>query len=167
MKPLAKAIVETGLVDPSIIQEMKRWGAPIYDPGTEEEPVPGAKTLATADDLVAHIREALESMEQVRIDETDLDLLHRYLDKKHQKEGKLLLRSGGKRQSKLVSFCITPTGEYALPWTDRDLEPSILYNGETHLKWSDNGVPVDVRFSDARDVFFGTQRAFVVCEVSK
>ncbi len=166
MKPVAKAVVETGIVDSDFVKEAKRWGAPIQDPGTGESPKVLPELKGNRDAQVAHIREALEGEGHVRIDECDLDLLRMYLDSSHQKEGRLVLKEGKNHSTKKVSFCITPMGEYAIPWTDRDTDPAILYNGETHLKWEDSeGKQHDVWFEGARSVMFGDQQAFVVCEV--
>lgn len=168
MKSVAKAVIETGIIDEDSLKEMLRWGAPIQDPGTGEMPGVDPTLSGDRERIVAHIREALESEDQVRVDETDLDLLRLYLDEKHQKTGRLILKEGGKHSTKSVSFCITPMGEYAVPWTDNTVEPYVLYNGESHLKWEDaDGTQHDVYFEEARDVFFGEHRAFVVCEVKR
>lgn len=166
MKSIAKAVVETGIVDSDFVSEAKRWGAPIQDPGTEEgPPTPLPGMVGNRDAQVAHIREALEGESQVRINECDLDLLRLYLDDTKQKEGRLILKEGKKHATKKITFCLTPMGEYAIPWVDSDADPVVLYNGETHLRWEDSdGKQHDVTFVDARPVMFGDQQAFIVCE---
>ena len=168
MKSVAKAVIETGIIDEDTLREMHRWGVPIQDPGTGDMPAVDETIAGDRQRIVEHIREALESEEQVRVDETDLDLLRTYLDENHQKTGRLILKEEGKHSSKKISFCITPMGEYAIPWTDPTTEPSIIYNGSSHLRWEDKeGTKHDVYFTEARDVFFGEHRAFIVCEVRK
>jgi hypothetical protein len=157
VKSVAKAVVEAGLVDDSVLGEMRRWGVPLPDAEAQES------VLRNKDTVLLHIREAIESEDQVRMDETELDLLSRYLDKKNQLHGRLILKEGKKHQTTNVSFCLTTLGEYAIPWTDDD-EPEILVNGETHLKWEDEEGKHDVHFSSYRSVYFGNRKAFVVCE---
>jgi hypothetical protein len=154
MKVIAKAVVEAGLVPSESLDELARWGVHI-----NVEPQEG---FHDAEDVVSHIREAYEGSGQVSLDETDLDMLRRYLDKDHQKCGRLVLREGVKHRSLAVRFCLTCLGEYAIPWVDEE-SPSILVNGHTHLRWDDGGVQRDVKFSDYRELFYGAKKAFVVC----
>lgn len=156
MKPVVEAVVEAGLVPDDALDEMARWGIHVTA-------VPNERILRSPEAVVTHIREALESEEQVRIDQTDLDLLTRYLDKKHQRQGRLIIKEGKRHQTVNVSFCLTKLGEYAIPWTEPE-EPEVLANGETHLKWKDtDGTEYDVRFIDVRELFFGSKKAFAVC----
>jgi hypothetical protein len=156
MKPVVEAVVEAGLVPEEALDELARWGVHI-------KAVPNERILHSPEAVVNHLREALESEEQVRIDQTDLDLLTRYLDKNNQKRGRLILKEGKQHTTVNVSFCLTQLEEYAIPWTDPD-EPDILVNGESHLKWTDDdGTEYDVRFIDVRELFFGSKKAFAVC----
>ena len=158
MKSVAKAVVEAGLVDEEILGEMARWGVPVPAAEVRQD------VLRSKETVLEHIREAIEGEDQVRIDETELDLLSRYLDKEHQKTGRLILKEGKKHKTVSVTFCLTTLGECAIPWTD-DEDPEILVNGETHLKWTDDDGDHDVSFSAYRNVHFGNRRAFAVCEV--
>jgi hypothetical protein len=155
MKPVANAVVEAGLVPEEVLDEMARWGVHITA-------VPKENILQSPQAVVEHIRRAYESEEQVRIDETDLDLLSRYLDQKHQKSGRLILKDGKQHKTVNVSFCLTELGEYAIPWTEPET-PDILFNGETHLKWQDGEEQRDVYFEDVRELSFGSRKAFAVC----
>ncbi len=159
MKPVVSAVVEAGLVDESILNEMARWGIHVTAKPDEE-------ILLDKAAVVERIREAIESSDQVRIDETELDLLSRYLDKAHQKSGRLIIKEGKRHQTMKVTFCLTHLGEYAVPWTEEDT-PDILMNGESHLKWVEGEKQHDIYFTDVREVFFGTRKAFVVCTPSK
>lgn len=160
MSTVAKAVVEAGLVDDVVLAEMHRWGLPV--PRGEQLPTVSYSTQA----VIEHIREAIESEDNVRMDETDLDLLQLYLDKSNQKQGRLIVKEGKSHQTVDIVFCLTRMGEYAIPWTD-NADPEILANGETHLKWAVDEEEVrDVYFSRIRPVYFGSRKAFIVCEVS-
>ena len=159
MRPVAEAVVEAGLIDESVLKEMKRWGMTV-------EAEPDEKLLGDMEATLQHIREAIESQEQVRIDETDLDLLCRFLDKEHKQSGRLIVKEGKRHQTMKVEFCRTHAGEYAIPWSDEET-PYVLANGETHLKWEAEGVQHDIYFMEVREVFFGKKKAFAVCTPSK
>lgn len=156
MRPVADAVVRAGLVDESILDELARWGIHITA-------VPDKMILNDPVAVVAHIREAIEGEDQVRIDETDLDILHRYLDKAYQKKGRLILKEGKRHQTLNITFCLTPMGEYAIPWVDEET-PDIFANGETHMKWKDGETEHDVYFTDVRELYYGRRKAFVICE---
>lgn len=159
-RPIINAVVEAGLVPSEALDELAQWGIHI----TADRDL----SLSTPEAIAKHLRDAIESEEQVRIDETDLDLLHTYLDTKHQKKGRLILKEGKRHTTSFVTFCLTPMGGYAIPWTDEDF-PDILINGQTHLRWQDEGDSEahDVYFSDLREVFFGGRKMFVVCTPAK
>lgn len=159
MRPIANAVVQAGLIDDSVLDEMARWGIHITA-------VPDQGILSNAQSVVDHIREAIEGEDQVRIDETDLDILRRYLDRKQQKTGRLILRDEDKHQTTMkVNFCLTEMGEYAIPWTDGEV-PTLLINGESHLKWNDGEKERDIYFFSLRELYYGSRKAFVVCAPS-
>lgn len=160
MKQVVDAVVEAGLIDSSILDEMARWGIHVTS-------APNAQIANDPKAVVEHIRQAIESNDQVRMDETELDLLTRYLDRKHKKTGRLTVKEGKKHHTHSVDFCVTHTGEYAIPWTEEDETPHVLANGETHLKWEADGVQHDVYFTEVREVFFGKKKAFAVCTALK
>jgi hypothetical protein len=156
-RPIIDAVVEAGLVPDAALDELARWGVHIT-----AKPDP---TIDTPAAVAEHLMSALESDEQVRVDETDLDLLQRYLDPKHQRRGRLIIREGKDHTTMTVSFCLTSLGDYALPWTDEET-PGVLANGESHLKWQDGERQRDIYFSSVREVFFGRRKAFVICSPS-
>lgn len=160
MTKVSKAVVEAGLVDEETLREMRRWGLPVPE-------VSPSADLQDQEAVLAHVREAIESPTHVRVEETELDLMNRYLDQRYQKQGRLILKEGKRHQTISVAFCLTLLGEYAIPWTDAD-SPDVLANGETHLKWEDEatGTKHDVYFSHVREVSFGDRKAFAVCEVN-
>jgi hypothetical protein len=153
-RPIIDAVVEAGLVPSDTLDELARWGIHVT---AERRP-----ELNNPQSIATHLKEALESEAQVRIDETELDLLHKYLNPKHQKQGRLIIKEDKSHTTTNISFCLTDLGEYAIPWTDEDV-PEVLANGQTHLKWQDGEVARDVYFTDVREVFFGTRKAFAIC----
>jgi len=153
-RPIINAVVEAGLVPEEALNELARWGVHVTATRKPELDTPAA--------VAQHLMEAMESDDQMRVDETDLDLLQRYLDPKHQKQGRLIIKSGAQHTTCALSFCLTSLGEYAIPWTDAET-PEVLANGESHLKWGDDK---DIYFSAVREVFFGSRKAFVVCTPS-
>ena len=159
MRPIADAVVRAGLVDDNVLQQMARWGIQITA-------VPDEKILRDPQSVIEHIRNAIESKAHVSVDETDLDLLRRFLSKEHQKQGRLIVKEGRSHSTQNIVFCMTQMGECAIPWTD-DEEPYVMVNGETHLKWADDEGDHDVTFLDMRTVSFGNKRMFVVCTMEE
>ena len=155
MREIAEAVVRAGLVSEDSLNEMARWGIHITA-------IPNAQILNDHAAVVEHIREAIEGESQIRIDETDLDLLSRYLNPKYQKEGRLILKEGDNHTTLKISFCMTLMGDYAIPWTDEDT-PDVIYNGESHLKYKDEIGEHDVYFCDAHELYLGKHKAFAVC----
>jgi len=155
MRPVAKAVIRAGLVPPDVLAQMQKWGVDV-------EPVPEDQILDSPDKIVAHIQEALESKAQVEITETDLDILHRYLDSAKQKQGRLHLRDGEDKTVAKVSFCVTQMGDFAIPWLD-EANPDMFINGESFLRYKEGDESRDVYFIDMRELHFGDRKAFVVC----
>jgi len=156
MRPLGKAVVRTGLVSKDALLELRRWGLPVE---IAEEEVPPIEDLET---VVTVIREALDGSEQVRIQESDIDILRRFLDPKYQRRGTLTVKDGKARTSFEVSFCLTPMGEFVVPWKSEAIRDMVLM-GESFIRFEDRGEEKKVHFLDARDYYFGNQRAFMVC----
>ena len=158
MSRVIKAVVEAGLVDSAVLSQLNRWGVPI-------EAIP-SKTLKSLDEVVSHVREAIESEDMISIEETDLDLLQSFLDDSKRSKGKLIIKDEDKSRTLSVQFVRTMMGSVAIPWVDKD-SPDLLINEGTHLKYEDGDQRATVSFVDYRMVYFGSKRAFVVCEVQK
>lgn len=158
MKPIAFAVVRSGLVTKETMEEIRRWGLPV-----ELLPVPEEGILENPRQIVDLIQHALEDADQVKISETDLDLLTRYLDPAHRREGTLVVKDGQQKSTSKVLFSVTPLGEYAIPWMSESIA-DFMTNGQTYLRFKlDSGESSRVTFSDVREVFFGEQKAFMVC----
>jgi len=156
MKPIAHAVIRTGLIPEDTLAEIRKWGLPI-------EFVQSSQVLESAQAVTAVIQDALESADQVTCRDTDLDILSRFLDPNHQQKGTLMLRDGDQKGSQEVLFCRTILMEYAIPWTSDTIFETIL-NGETYLRYTDrDGTKMKVFFNDGHELFFGDHKAFMVC----
>jgi len=159
MRPLGVAVIRAGLVDTSVISEMQRWGLPIHI-------VEETQVIRDADVVVRVLQDALESGEQVRLQDTDLDIVQKWVDPANQIVGKLVVKDGEKRSTSKCIFCRTLMGEFAFPWTSESLA-DLLVNGESHLQYSKDGEITKAYFIDVRELYIGDSKAFVVCLVSE
>lgn len=157
MRPLAKAVIRAGLVDESVLSELKRWGCPI-------ETSADGEAIEDPDLVIRVLQDALDSYEQVRLQDTDLDIVQRWVDPGNQVEGRLTMIDDELRATRKVIFCWTVMKEIALPW-NADSIVDLLTNGETHLKYEDELGKHKVYFSDARELYIGDTKAFVVCSI--
>lgn len=157
MRPLVTAILKTGLVSPEALAELQRWGLPVDFTGESE-----VEQVQDRDRVIAIIRDALESGDQVRLQDTDLDVLRRFLDPEYQREGRLTVRDDKTRSTFKVIFCRTPMGEYVVPWKSEAVRDMII-DGEGVLRYEEDGKKHEVYLTDVRDLFFGDHRAFMVC----
>lgn len=157
MKPLGVAALKTGMVSMEALAELRRWGLPL-DIRDEEE----IGAVDNFDDAIRLIRDALEGRDQVQIQESDLDLLRRFLDPVHQRMGKLTVKDGGNKTTIEVPFCTTLMGEYVLPWKSEGVR-DMMTLGESTLRYEEDGVTKTVYLMDVRESYFGNQRTFMVC----
>lgn len=152
-RPVTKAVLETGLVDEASLSQLRKWG--LLDDKGQPSDWDGQPVA-----VVDCIQKALESVDMVQIRDTDLDAARAFLTSRQK--GKLHLPSPedeGKVIPVSVEFCITELGEYLLPWKSEGVQ-SLLADRRTYLK------PVGkqrVSFDDVRELFFGDQKAFLVC----
>jgi len=163
MRPLGKAVIRSGLVDENIIAEMKRWGLPVHTDaelaGRDEQ----IEIIQDPDMIVKVLQDALDSADQVRLQDTDLDIVQRWVDPKKQITGKLFMKNGEDKATRKVIFCWTVMKEIALPWSSESIV-DLLCNQETHLKFEDDkGVKRKLFFTDARELYIGDTKAFIVC----
>ncbi len=155
MKPVAVAIVKSGLVDAGILQEIRRWGLPVQF--VEEDAV-----LSDPQQMVDLIQAALEEHDHVRITETDMPLLTRFLDANNRVVGTIVMKVDGERSSIPVAFCRTLLGEYVIPWKSEGIY-DLMISGDTYLRYKEDGETIKAHFTDVREVFFGDTKAFMVC----
>lgn len=153
MKPLTVAIVKSGLVPPDVLGELRRWGLPVEVEGNLE-------LLSTAEDVVAYIQDALEGEDLVQLRDTDLDIIHKYIT--GQQAGKLHVETDGTKSNIAVSYCRTDMGHYVIPWRSESIK-ELITDPNTYLKTAEG----KVYFRDARELFFGGHKTFMVCEPSQ
>lgn len=153
MNPLSVAILQSGIIDRRMLQELKKWGAPIEVP---EKLPPSPKT---SDEVVALLEGALDSEGMVLTRETDFDVLRQYLAT--QKPGCLHCVTDGSDADIIIVFGKTPANEYIVPWKGESIF-EMMTNGETYLQDGRHAI----YFSSVRDLFFGDMQAFMVCTPS-
>jgi len=157
MRPLITAVLKAGLVPTEALTELQRWGLPV-----EFADEKNAEPIDDLDQVVAIVRDALESGEQVRLQDTDLDVLKRFLDPESLQQGRLTVKDENARSTFKVVFCLTPMGDYVIPWKSEGVRDMII-DGEGVLRYEEDGKKREVYFVDVRDLFFGDHRAFMVC----
>lgn len=153
MNPITAAVLKAGLITPTQLQEMKRF-SPAIDPDAEAgEPA----DLETAASLV---EQAFQSEEYVLIRETDLEAVRQYVETASL--GMLHLEMGDEVADLEVKYGKTAGGEFIVAWSGESIAAAMT-NGQTYLQ-----VPPSshVFFKDVRELFFGEQKAFMVCKPS-
>ena len=164
MKPLTLAVMRAGLIEPSVISECQRWG--IIPRGVQVE------VEENPDLAIEGIQQALDAEDQVRVQMTDLDLLHFYLDKKNQRTGSLtVITEPGNLAHKTTKTVVyatrifsrtlskRPDRQYIIPWVSESII-DIMTNGLTYLRTEDKK---RVYFGDVTELYFGDAKAFMVC----
>ena len=146
-RELAVAVVRAGIVTKPMLAEIERWGLPT---GVQENEVD--ELAGNAQEAIEGIQEALDSYDMVEIRATDLDILKRYMEAR--KEGKLVVNE----EPVPVTFCLLPSGEYAIPWISESITDLIIEGGP-YLRIGRRKVYIQ----DVREVYFGEMKAFMVC----
>lgn len=159
--PLATAAIQSGLIDQDAINEFRRWRPPVDLPDV----APGAP--ATLEEASERIEQILQSEGFIITRETDLEVLQQYLST--QKQGTLHVEISGdtvddeNRVAEFeVSYGRTRTGEYIFAYRGETMQEEIT-NGLSYLTWDDGQVGGKVTFTNAREVFYGEVKAFMVC----
>jgi hypothetical protein len=158
--PLTTAALRAGLISKATLEEFRRWGAPIDIP--EGIPAKPPKTIEEAGQL---IEEALQSEGYTIARETDLEVLHQYLST--QAHGTLhveFFTSDPTQETEAdidVNYGVTPIGEFIIPWKSESIA-SELTNGACYLTSESLGGS-KIFFMQVRELFFGEQKAFMVC----
>lgn len=153
MNPLSVAILQSGVIDRGMLEELRKWGAPLEIP---EDLPPPPETVA---DALILLEDALQSEGMVITRETDFEVFRQYIAT--QKGSSLHYAAGGVEIDVPVVFGKIPTGEYVIPWKSESISDAMT-NGETFLV--DEGDAVF--FSSTRELFFGDTQAFMICTPS-
>lgn len=147
---VVQIVVDAGLIEAGTLVELQRWGAPVPDP------IP-----ITVDPVLipSLIENAMQREEYIKIRETDLEILHQYL--KTQAPGRFFVGSmdGGEAVSVDVVFGKTLLGEYIIPWQTGGQFVDIVTTQGSYLSTPEG----DIRFKDARDLYYGYSAAFAIC----
>jgi hypothetical protein len=157
MKPLSAAVVESGLISPNKLAEMRRFSPSVGTPVVAGEPVP-------LEDAAASLSKVVQEADYVAVRETDLDAVQVYL--KSQKEGMLhieMISADDKTTADFpVTYGRTKMGEYIIPWSTPTIADAMT-NGFTHLTVKVEGGEELVYFDDVRELYFDDTKAFMVC----
>lgn len=148
MTELTKAVALSGALDEAMLRELAKWRLPVN--------VPEGEPYSSPDEAAESIQRALESEEQVELRATDLDVMKQYMTT--QSKGKIHIVTRQEVGTFDISFGKTKLGQYIIPWRSDPLIES-LTNGESYIL--DNRKKVYL--SDVRELYFGEQRAFIIC----
>lgn len=149
MNPIATVIARSGILPQDILDQMRRWGLPV--------PETTGPNLTKAEDVVASIEFAMQSEGLVLTRETDLEVLSQFLNT--QKQGVLRIVADDDQYVDIVcSIGVTPMGGYIIPHRG-DTIADLLVNGKTCVIMGGK----KVFFQDARELFYGEHKAFIVC----
>ncbi len=158
MRPIAYAVVRTGVIPKEALAELQKWGLPV-DLIAEEK----VATIHDPEQVVHIIRDALEASDQVMLRDTDLDIIKRFLNPEFRREGKLHLKYEDEKGTTKVIFSRGSLKEYIIPYRS-DSIVDMMTNGESCLKYKDDeGNNQTVYFSDVRELFIGDRKAFMIC----
>lgn len=149
---MTRAVISAGLVNKGQLDEMKRWSPAIDAEAEAEPPMP----LEQAAEI---INEAIQSEGYVLLRETDLEVVRQYAAT--ARTARLHIQVGDEPADSTdveVTFGKTSLGEYIIAWRSESIKDAMV-NGMTFL---DDG-PARVFFQDVRELFFGQQKAFMVC----
>lgn len=156
-RAVAKAVVESGIVDQDALAQLQRWGFAL-------DLQPGKEPLISAAEIAQKILDAVESEDSVELRSTDLDIIKEYL--KSSSKARLHVPSPDDVKKTIgipVEFCRTSLGDIVIPWTSEAIN-DLLLDERTYLKPTGEA---RIYFADVRELFYGDKKAFVVCTPSK
>jgi hypothetical protein len=157
MSQLTSIILNAGILSDEALRELKRWRLPVG-----EEPDPNQLVATpTVESISRAIADAIEGEGYVLTRETDLEAIPQYL-KSMQAAVLSVVMEDGESADIQVQVGRTSTGEWIMPWQSETIS-DLLTNGLTGLKVPGEQV---VYFSQARELFYGQKKAFVVCTPS-
>lgn len=150
MNPVTAAVLKSGIISPEMLQEMKRFSPSLNKDAETSEPV-------ALEEAAGIIEAALQSEQYVIVRETDLEAVRQYAAT--TRSGILHLEIDDAQQGDAeVTYGKTPLGDYIIAWLSDSVE-GMMTNGLTYLV--EDGA--HVFFKDVRELFFGEQKAFMVC----
>ena len=148
-KPVTVAVLQAGLLPKNVIHEMSRWGLPLSF-------VEDQRVLASIEEVIGCLREAVESDDAVTMRDTDLDALSHYL--RNHKEAKLRIFAGIADVASVVTvtYTVLPNGRYLIPWIDESIADAIT-DQRSYLKVGDERIS----FSEVEELFVGGKKALI------
>jgi hypothetical protein len=154
-KPITTAILRTGLLSDSMLEEMERWGFRLKV--KDDDDVQDDEILDTAEEVVECLRDAIESDDAVTLRDTDLDVLSHYL--RNQEQGHLMVfdPSINRTRRVAVTYAVLPNKHYAIPWKDESIRDTLL-DERSYLR---TATTKHVKFEDVEELFFGGIKAFI------
>lgn len=156
MSKLAEIILKAGILSPNTLHEIQRWGLPV---GEVKEPT-GLEAEMTPEGLSQAIAGVIEDEGYILARETDLSAIPQYL--KTAKPGVLhVVLDDGESSEFEVQVGHSSTGDWILPWQSESIT-DLMNNGETYLKIAGKRI----YFNQARELFYGQHKAFIVCTPS-
>lgn len=157
MSQLTDIIIKSGIIPPNVLSEVKRWGLPA---GDDVQPPGELEPEMTVQQLCDKIDEAIQSEGYVLTRETDLEAVKQYIETMTQSVLHLVMEDG-KASNFTVHAGRNTAGEIIIPWRSDNIT-DLLTNGESYLKINKE----KVFFSNARELFYGSNKAFIVCTPS-
>lgn len=156
-RDLLRICVRLGAFSEERLQEFRRWGVPLED---IPKPLPQVGPTSL-EDLSRELSEALEDEGMVIIRETNLTILQQYLATQQEAELFVTLDDAVPAKVFEVSVGKTELGEIIIPWRSEGIE-ALMTNGLTHLVLDG----IQVFFCSVRELYFGDNKAFMVCTPS-
>ncbi len=161
MNPMTKAVLRAGLISPNMLDEVKRFSITLDPNAKVEEP----KDLGTAAKIIA---DALEQADMTVIRETDLAVLRQYIGTSTLGTLHVEIMEAPPAEFE-VTYGKAQLGEYIIAWKGESIGEAIC-NGMTYLVVNvPKGTLRDlyeekkVFFKDVRELWFGENKAFMLC----
>lgn len=157
---VSRAVIESGLLPKRLLDEFRKWGAPLALP----EHVAESDALVSAN-AIRVIEEALEEEGYQITRETDLEALQQYLQT--QQIGTLSLAINGERKDFQVAYGrLSGSNEILIPWRADGVQ-DVMTNGETYLEYFEGQQCCHQYFKDVTELFFGEQKSFMRCSLGR
>lgn len=160
--PLAKAAIQSGLIEQGALDEIRRWRPPLDLPETAP-PAP-----ADINEAAERIEQVLQEEGMITTRETDLEVLQQYLAS--QKSGILHIElvddiADGLMPTRKTEFEViygrTRSNDYIFAYRGDTMAEEIT-NGLSYLQLDDE-TGKKIFFMHTREVFYGDVKAFMVC----
>ena len=154
MQELTRLVVRAGILDDTQLAEFRRWG--LLDDNTPAKIEP-----KTAEQFVTEVEKALEDRDMILVRETDLEAVQFFIQ--NNREGSLHLEVADPaiNTDVPVRYSTNLLGEYIFPWMGENML-TVLVNGLSYMSTPEG----KVFFCDARELFYGEIKAFIVCKPS-